>query len=588
MAALRYALAGTIALAGLVAAIGTPEPAGARGQDQVRPNVIVVMTDDQNAASLPVMPQVNAELVGHGATFANNFTNWPLCCPSRATLYTGQYARNHGVLGNAPPAGGFTRFDDTNALPLWLKAAGYKTVHVGKYLNGYGEESTDPAYVPPGWDEWVTPTGGTTQTVYDYILNVNGNLVQRGHEVTDFKQDVLTDYAVDAINRNAPGRPFFLDLQYTAPHGGGPNPNPQPPSNCGNGAPKPAPRHADAFNNQPLPLGPAFNEADVADKPAAIQALPGIDDVAFNNIQRKWRCRMEALLSVDEGLGRVLDALRAADELDQTLIVFTSDNGFFHGEHRVQTGKNRVYEEAIRVPLVMRGPGVREGVSVGDLAINADLAPTILDAAGATPGRTVDGRSLLPFTEHPLRFHGRELLIQQGDGVDADDEVITGGRYDAIRTSRYLYVINATGERELYDLEKDPGELQNQVTNPAYDGAEAALARRLAALRDCAGASCRAKPSLKLKLPRSVRERGHSCREARDFLARVRGGDSGDLVEVKFSVGSRAAGHDRSGPFKKEIRPRLLRGKRRPEINAVAELADGRVLTLRKRTRICR
>jgi N-acetylglucosamine-6-sulfatase len=587
MRALPYAVAGALALGGTAAAVGGTESAGARGPDQ-RPNVVVVMTDDQNAASVAVMPRVNAELVAGGATFPDNFTNWPLCCPSRATLYTGQYARNHHVLGNAPPAGGFTRLDDSNALPLWLKRAGYETVHIGKYLNGYGEESTDPAYVPPGWDEWVTPTGGTTQTVYDYILNVNGNLVQRGHEVADFKQDVLTDYAVDAINRRAPGGPFFLDLQYTAPHGGGPNPNPQPPSNCGGGAPKPAPRHADAFNSQPLPLGPSFNEADVTDKPAAIQALPGIDDTAFDNIQRKWRCRMEALQSVDDGIGRVLDALRAAGELDQTLIVFTSDNGFFHGEHRVPTGKNRVYEEAIRVPLVMRGPGVPAGVVANDLAINADLAPTILEAAGATPGRTVDGRSLLPFAEHPARLHGRELLIQQGDGVDSEDEVITGGRYDAIRTSRYIYVSHATGERELYDLEKDPDELVNQVANPAYDGAEAALSRRLAALRDCSGQSCRTKPTLKLKLPRTVRERGHSCRETRNFLVRVRGADAGNLVEVSFSVGSRAAGHDGEGPFKKELRPRLLRGKRRPAISAVAELADGRMLTVRKRARICR
>ena len=167
-----------------------------------------------------------------GATFANSFTNWPLCCPSRATFYTGQYAHNHRVLGNSPPDGGFVSFNDSSALPVWLQGAGYRTIHVGKYLNGYGDGANDPAYVPPGWDEWYAGTAGSTQTVYGYTLNQNGTLVDYGTAVEDFKQDVFTDIAVDAINRNAPGGPFFMGVMYTAPHSGGPNPNPHPPTNC--------------------------------------------------------------------------------------------------------------------------------------------------------------------------------------------------------------------------------------------------------------------------------------------------------------------------------------------------------------------
>ncbi len=585
----RYAGIAALAMVGLGAAVGGGGSPARAGEQAQPPNVVVVMTDDQAQASLPLMPTVASELGGNGATFANSFTNWPLCCPSRATFYTGQYAHNHRVLGNQPPVGGWSSFNDTNTLPVWLQAAGYHTVHVGKYLNGYGEDANDPAYVPPGWNEWYAATAGTTQTVYNYTLNQNGSLVSRGAAVTDFKQDVFSDLAVDAIQRNAPGGPFFLGVMYTAPHSGGPNPNPNPPSNCFGAAPKPAPRHADAFNSEPLPVAPNYNEADVSDKPAAIQALPPITDDQTQAIRRKYRCRIESLLSVDDGVGRILDALEAAGELENTLVVFTSDNGFFHGEHRVQTGKNRVYEEAVRVPLVIRGPGVPAGVTVDDLAINADLAPTILEAAGVAAGLPQDGRSLLPFAAHPKRLHGRELLLEKGSVVDGDDdEVQQSDTFSAVHTSRYVYVENITGERELYDLAVDPYQLQNQINNPAYDAVEAALASRLASLRSCAGESCRTKPDLNLKLPRSHREHGRSCRDPQDFIARVRGSGASQLVRAGFTVGGSEAGHDRSGPFKKEIRPRLLRAKKRPEIRVLAELLDGRELSLQKQVRICR
>ena len=588
MGALRYAGAGALAVTALAVAAGTGDPAAAGVAADDPPNVVVVMTDDQTQASLPFMTTVESELAAQGATFANNFTNWPLCCPSRATFYTGQYAHNHRVLGNSPPDGGWVSFDDSSTLPVWLQQAGYRTIHIGKYLNGYGEGDNPPAYVPPGWNEWYAATAGTTQSVYNYTLNQNGSLVDRAAAVTDFKQDVFSDLAVDAIQRNAPGGPFFMGVMYTAPHSGGPNPSPQPPSNCGATA-KPAPRHADSFNGEPLPIPPNFNEADVSDKPAAIQALPAITAAETTTIQRKYRCRIESLLSVDEGVARILDALEAAGELDNTLVVFTSDNGFFHGEHRVQNGKNRIYEEAARVPLVMRGPGVPAGVTVDDLAINADLAPTILDATGATAGLVQDGRSLLPFAEHPDRFHGRELLIEKGDVTDDsdDDGVIQSGTFSAIHTGRYVYVANATGELELYDLATDPYQLDNQVNNPAYDAVEADLASRLATLRSCAGETCRTKPDLRLKVPKSHREGGRSCREAKDFIARVRGSAAADLVLVSFSVGSEAAGQAKAGPFKKEILPRLLRAKNRPEIRVTAELLDGRLQSLQKRVRIC-
>ena len=582
-------LVGALAPAVAVIAAGIAGGDEARAQaDEQRPNIVVVMTDDQTQASLTKMPTVSSELAGHGTTFANNFTNWPLCCPSRATFYTGQYAHNHGVLGNSPPDGGFGRFIDTNTLPVWLQAAGYRTIHVGKYLNGYGEDATSTTYVPPGWTEWYAATAGTTQSVYDYQLNQNGTLVPYGSAVADFKQDVFTNLAVDAINRSAPGGPFFLGVMYTAPHAGGPNPNPQPPSNCGRTA-KPAPRHAAAFNGEVLPLPPSYNEADVSDKPVAIQQMPPITAEEGATIGRRYRCRLESLLSVDDGVRRIIDALEAAGELDRTMIVFTSDNGFFAGEHRVRSGKNRVYEEAVRVPLVIRGPGVPTG-TVQDLSVNADLAPTIADAAGAKPGLVEDGRSLLPSAAHPARLHGRELLFEKGnafDDGDGDDDAAQSGAFGAVRTSRYVYVQNATGELELYDLATDPYQLQNQILNPAYDKTEAALGARLSALRSCAGASCLRKPDLRLKLSPSRREHGRSCRRPSRLVAKVRGAAARQAVRVGFAVGPQAAGHDTSRPLEKRLRPRLLRSKRRPQVRATAQLVDGRELSLQKRTRIC-
>jgi N-acetylglucosamine-6-sulfatase len=583
---LRVALATTVLAAAAGGGTAIAQDEGA--ESTPRPNVVVVMTDDQHQGSLAKMPRVNSELVAGGTTFVNSFTNWPVCCPSRATFYSGQYAHNHRVLGNSPPDGGFARFNDAEALPVWLQRGGYRTIHIGKYLNGYGEGSSDPAYVPPGWNEWYAPTAGTTQDVYDYTLNQNGTLVEHGSAATDFKQDVFTDMAVDAISRNASGGPFFMGVMYTAPHSGGPNPNPHPPSNC-NAAPKPAPRHATAFDAEPLPTPPNFNEADVSDKPAAIQSMPVIDEAGSANIQRRYRCRLESLLSVDDGVGRIVDALSAAGELDNTLIVFTSDNGFFFGEHRIQSGKNRVYEEAVRVPLVVRGPGFPAGATLDELAVNADLASTILDAAEVPPGLSQDGRSLLPVAEHPGRYRGRELLLEKGTVLEDDDsDVPQSGAFAAIRTHRYVYVHNAGGERELYDLRSDPYQLQNQVTNPAYDLAEDALATRLATLRSCAGESCRRKPALKLDLPRPERSGGRSCRSPRDFVVHVRGADTGAVERVRFRVGDEQAGHDDDNPLRKELRPRLMRKKPRAQIRAIAELVDGRLLSLQKKVRVCR
>jgi N-acetylglucosamine-6-sulfatase len=476
------ALVTTLGVVGTLSVAGSGRPAASPGQPAAipaTPNVVVIETDDQTVESMRVMHNVNSLIGDQGVRFQNNFVNFSLCCPSRATFLTGQYEHNHGVTDNSGPTGGFQRFESlhgSNNLAVWLQDSGYYTAMIGKYLTGFPQNSP----VPPGWTEWHAVVQGSS-LVYNYTLNENGTLVDYGQDPSDFLQDVLTSKAVGLINRRAPkSQPFFLWLTYTAPHETGPDPNPNPPSDC-SGAAKPAPRDAHAFDSEPLPRPPNFNEADVSDKPAAMRSHPVMNATQIANTQRRYRCALESLPSVDEGVQKVVNALSANGELNNTLVVFTSDNGYFNGQHRLFLIKRHIYEESIRVPLQMRGPGIPQGVNVGALSINADLAPTIVDVANAHPGLVMDGRSLIPVAQNPSIEQGRELLIEEPT-------------FEAIRTQRYMYAEHNGGEKELYDLQKDPFELQSRQNTPIYDTVQAQLADDLHQLQDCAGASCRAHP----------------------------------------------------------------------------------------------
>src|SRR5262245_21408115 len=319
------------------------------------------MSDDETVQAVQFQRHVVNEIGDQGATFANNFVNFSLCCPSRSTFLTGLYAHNHHVLGNAPPIGGFQRFerlDSQNDLPLWLQRAGYYTGEIGKYLNGYGD--TDPTLVPPGWNEWNGIAGPVSY--YDYALNENGTLVDFGSQPADYVDRVLTGNAVDFIDRIAPGpSPFFLYVAYKAPHGGGPH---MPGSGCTTtGDPEPPPRAYGAFDNTPLPMPPNFNEADVSDKPQFIQRLPQLSPADIDSLTTLYRCELGSLQGIDAGVNSIVRALRSTGALKNTILIYTSDNGFFHGEHRVFAGKVYVYEPSIRVPLLMRGPGIPSGVT---------------------------------------------------------------------------------------------------------------------------------------------------------------------------------------------------------------------------------
>jgi arylsulfatase A-like enzyme len=475
---IRAVLVGLLAAAVVVPAATAVVSPGGAASAQAPPNVLVIMTDDQTVESVRVMTNVKRLLRDRGATFANSFVTFALCCPSRATFLTGQYAHNHGVLGNVPPSGGYAKLDHTNTLPVWLQDAGYYTAHLGKYLNGYGR--VDPSEIPPGYDEWRGSVDPSTYRFYDYTLNENGTLTT----YETYQTDLYARKAARIIRQRAPSaQPFFLWVAFLAPHSGGPR---EPDDPADQATPVPAPRHRNAFDSEPLPRPPGFNERDVSDKPVGIRNRPLLGPRRIRQIREGYQQRLESLLAVDEAVAKLVAELRRAGELNDTLIIFTSDNGFFHGEHRVPSGKVLPYEPSIRVPLIVRGPGIPAGLRVSQRVANIDLAPTIVDAAGATPGRVMDGRSLLPVIAQPDVSLARDLLVERGPGA---------GTFTALRAPAYLYVEHGNGEEELYDLRRDPFQLESRHADPDYAAIKAGLALRLDHLRACRGLACRTRPA---------------------------------------------------------------------------------------------
>jgi N-acetylglucosamine-6-sulfatase len=500
-----------------------------------RPNVVVIQTDDQNLSELyaqqrlpgggveAAMPNTLGLIAGAGVTFNRYYVSDPLCCPSRATLLTGQYAHNDGVLGNGPgPFGGYAALSKTNNLAVWLQAAGYRTIHIGKYLNFYGQPPVSAsAEVPPGWSDWESLVGeDSTHYYYGYRLNDNGDLQGPFGDITyaqrdapgcpddppagaacNYQTDVLTGRAVDQIRASA-GRPFYLELDYTAPHG-----DLRPPW-----GPEPAPRHYDSWSTVPLPRPPGFDERDVSDKPRFIRSLPRLSPAAIADAQQEWQKEVESLRAVDDGVARIVGALAATGQLANTYLVFTTDNGFFQGEHRIRRSKFLPYEPSARVPMLIRGPGIPPGSASGELVANVDIAPTVLSLAGATATVPEDGRSLLPFARNPARRTRRPILLEGFTrAVDPSTSRLRAGTssleapirdFAGIRVGPYKYVRYAGGPRELYDLRSDPYELHSRAFDPRYRAVSSFLAQRLRRLRRCAGAAC-SRP-LRARIPRPL------------------------------------------------------------------------------------
>ncbi len=426
-------------------------------ESEKKPNIVVIYTDDQRWDTVDFMPTVK-KLAAEGVTFTNSFVSTPLCCPSRASFLTGQYAHNHGVLTNKPPNGGAPKFNDTETLATALHKAGYATAYVGKYLNAYQRIST---HIPPGWDYWHVAIKGL---YYSYTLNEDGIIKEYGNSPSDYSTDVFAEKATEFIA--ATKRPFFLMFAPKAPHGD-------------DGFAVPAPRHEGTCDNLTLHRPSGFNEEDVSDKPKWIRTQPKMDAAKIADIDLFRKQQICSLKAVDDAVFKIINTL--GSEIDNTVIIFTSDNGITWGEHRIGSKeygsiKDCIYEECVRVPLVLYYPNmIKTPKQIDEFVLNIDITPTLAEIARAKLANRVDGKSLLPLlTNQDIKWRDVILL----------EYYLRHGYYSAaVRTENYKYVELGTGENELYDMVNDPYELRNIVTDPAYQSITTSLKERLEQLK---------------------------------------------------------------------------------------------------------
>ena len=427
----------------------------------VQPNILVVISDDQRWDTLSHMPNVESELVDHGITFSNAFVENPLCCPSRVNFLTGQDSHTSGVWTNTQPYGGFQSFTaDDQTVATWLNGAGYETILAGKYLNHYWD--TDGSYVPPGWDVWRA--FDSASPYFDYAISVDGQLEQHGSAPEDYSTDVIAQEAEAAIRNTSAQDPLLLWFTPFAPHG----------------PVTPAPRDVGILDGIPSWRPRSYDERNVSDKPGYIRSIPRWTESRSAEIDAFRQAQLESLGAVDDAVDGLLQTLQDRGRLGDTLIIYTSDNGYLWGEHR-RVGKEVPYEESIRVPFVVRWDRVISTPHTDShLVENIDVAPTLVDVSHAAP-ETFDGRNLLPLLNgSSASWRTRALIEHLDDGAGAPS-------YCAIRTSNAIYVRYATGEEEYYRLAGDPFERTNRV---GY----ATFATRVAALRDGARKRCNPLP----------------------------------------------------------------------------------------------
>lgn len=448
-----------------------------------RPNIVLVLTDDLSMNLVQFLPQV-LQLQRDGTSFSQYTVTDSLCCPSRASIFTGRYPHNTGVFTNHAPDGGFrtfrTRGNENATVATALQRVGYRTAMMGKYLNGYRPEADvdgSGTYVPPGWDEWDVAGDGYPE--FDYVLNENHELRPYGSAPADYLTDVLAAKAEAFVTSSAAARtPFFLEVATFAPH-----------------APyRPAPRDKDAFPGLTAPRGPAFDTVPT-DAPAWLASRAALTPDETNRIDEVFRKRAQAVQAIDQLIGSVRAAVERAGAAQDTIIMFSSDNGYHLGEHRLNPGKMTAFDTDVVVPLVVAGPRVRAGAIVAVPAQNVDLLPTFEDLAGAGVQADVDGHSLLPLltgepdggwrTASLIEHHGPDT-----DTTDPDAPPKDSGNpptYEALRTATVTYVEYADGSREYYDRVADPDQLHNTYAQ-LPPSTQAALHTGLQALASCEGA----------------------------------------------------------------------------------------------------
>jgi arylsulfatase A-like enzyme len=474
-AALCAALAGALLVSACTSSDpGRPAQSTPPAPSQSLPNIVFVLTDDLSTNLLPYMPNV-AALRRAGAAFTNYFVVDSLCCPSRSAIFTGQFPHNNGVFTNAGKDGGYSAYnahgDDKKSFAIALHNAGYRTGFMGKYLNGYQPQLRQPI----GWDEW--DVAGNGYASFDYNLNENGTVHSYGHRPADHLTDVLSRKAARFVDDAArSSRPFALEVATFAPH-----------------LPAvPAPRDASRFPALHAPRTPAFDRIPTG-ATRWLAHRPPLQVADKQRIDRDFRQRVRSVQAVDTMIGRLRRELQRTGAANHTYFVFSSDNGFHLGEHRLRPGKQTAFDTDIRVPLLISGPGVPSGRTIDAMTSSVDLAPTFEQLGGATPTAMRDGRSLEPLLHGktaPPDWPQAVLVEHHGPGSSPDDPDRQPDRpptYEAVRTATELYVEYATGEREYYDLARDPDELDNRAATVSASRLTP-LRRVLHQLQSCKGA----------------------------------------------------------------------------------------------------
>lgn len=460
-------------------------------------NIVFILTDDLDSAAAAKMTQVKALITAPGTTFARHYVNVSLCCPSRVTTLRGQFAHNSTIMSNDAPDGGFegtyAKGLEASTVATWLQDAGYRTALIGKYLNGYPDTAPSANYIPPGWTEWYAANGGNPYAEFNYSLNENGTTVTYGNTAADYLTDVIAAKTNDFIRRSVeqhPDQPFFAYVATYAPH--------LPAT--------PAPRHATALPGIRAPRPSSFNEADMSDKPSWLRNTPLLTETQVADIDAKYRKRRQSLLAVDELVKGVIDTLQATGQLANTYVIFTSDNGFHQGQHRLPSGKMTAYEEDLLVPMSVRGPGVPAGATIDAFTANVDYAPTFAEIAGVAMPSWVDGRSLLPFLRGQTPAQWRRVVLLAHRQVATPLLPPTGpreppdpfetaalviGDYTGLRTADgHTYVEYATGEFELYYNPADPRQLVNRYSTSSTK-LKSRMASWLAVLNKSSGEALR-------------------------------------------------------------------------------------------------
>lgn len=442
-----------------------------------RPNIILILADDldEKLGTIQYMPNLQTYMVDRGTTVEDFLITTPMCCPSRINLLRGQYTHNHQVFNNSAPFGGFQKFfesgEESSTLPVWLQAAGYRTALIGKYLNAY-PNTDNRTYVPPGWTEWYSPGRKNAYDGYDYYLNENGTLVAYAPTRENFFTDVMSRKGVDFIERAAvDGTPFFLMLAPFAPH---------EPATA-------AWRHESLLSDVTAPRTPSFNEEDVSDKSPNMSANPPFTEGDIEGIDEIYRQRIRSMLSVDDAIAEVFKTLETNNLLENTYVIFTSDQGFTLGQHRIAEGKSSFYEEDIIVPMIVRGPDIAEDATIrGGLTGVIDLAPTFAEWAGVNPPSFTDGRSIASILRgDPLSSDWRNAFLLEMYAFQGEEEgsvfpdlfasLIPFQKQEelpksaGLRTLNHLYWEHPDGFVELYDLNTDPHQLTNLAVSTSPD-----------------------------------------------------------------------------------------------------------------------